>query len=303
MELILRGLNDTSELPKLFSYYPKAFVKTPLDYFTKRINNDPYLIPADIRIAGYNEEIIGSVTVFRRKMYWNNKEIAFGGIGNVSTLPEKRGSGVAQSTMDDALKYIDNIPFGVVILFTGINAFYEKFNFSTIPAQHLVFQVKSNEYSDYIVRSFMKSDLIEVSEIYETFNKNLYGPIIRDNNYWLANLKFAEIDESFLIAERENKIQGYIRLVPGKSKNEIWEFGYTNIKAFNALLSETTKRLKKNILKTAALCPADLVTNNSVFSVSIEPSSIAMALTNKNMCNSELSEGFTNYCFWWTDNF
>ncbi len=303
MEMILRGLNDTSELLNLFSYYTKAFVITPLDYFTKRINNDPYLIPTDIRIAEYNEEIVGSVTVFRRKMYWNNKEIAFGGIANVSTLPEKRGSGVAQKTMDDALKYIDNIPFGVVILFTGINAFYEKFNFFTIPTQHLVFQMESNQDSDYMVRSFVKSDLIEVSEIYETFNKNLYGPIIRDNNYWLANLKFAEADESFLIAEKENKIQGYIRLAPSKLKNEIWEFGYTNIKAFNALLIETTKRLKKNIIKTAALCPADLVTSNSVFNVFIEPSSIAMALTNKSMCDSELSEGFTNYCFWWTDNF
>ncbi len=303
MTTIIRGIKELSELQKLFSFYNKVFIKTPLVFFTKRIINDPYLFLDDIRIAEENNEITGSVTVFRRNMYWKNKVIAFGGIGNVSTLPEKRSCGIATKTMQDAISYIENIPFDITILFTGINSFYERFNFFTIPTYYLTFHITDIQKSEYQIRFFSESDLDIISTIYDSFNKNLYGPVIRDIDYWHTNLGFAEEDEIFLIAEKQNLIEGYIRFVPSESKNEIWEFGYTNIEAFNALLIETAKRLNKKDLKTAALCPSDLVTNNSVFGVSYEPTDIAMALCSTNRCNSKFIEEFKNYCFWWTDNF
>jgi hypothetical protein len=129
----------------------------------------------------------------------------------------------------------------------------------------------------------------------------LFGPVIRDNNYWKANLKFAEKDEIFLIAKYRQQIDGYIRIVPGKIRNDIWEFGYSKIEAFNALIYEASRILNKKELKTEALCPKNMICSNTVFKVFEETSSIAMALLNN--ANAGMKEEFKNYCFWWTDNF
>lgn len=298
------GLNNSWEFEKLFAFYAKAFIKTPLVFFKKRINNDPYLIPNDIRIWEEDDKILSSVTVFRRAMYWQGNKISFGGIGNVSTLPEKRSLGLSSKVMKDTVKYIEEIPMDVSILFTGINSFYEKFNFFTIPTYYLTFNISGSSESNYSVRNFNEADLGMVSKIYESFNKNLCGPIVRDIDYWKANLRFAEEDEIFLVAEKQNTIEGYIRIVPGESKNNIWEFGFSNIEAFNALIFTTSKLLNKKELKTAALCPLNFIGNNVAYNISYEPSSIAMALIKRDISSKYFfQEDFNKYCFWWTDNF
>jgi predicted N-acetyltransferase YhbS len=301
MTAIIRNLGKSAEIEKLFSFYPKVFKKTPITFFTRRINNDPYLILNDIRIAEENEKIVSSVTVFRRKMHWKGQAIHFAGIGNVSTLPEKRGCGLASNIIKDTIKYIEEIPLNMVILFTGINDFYKKFNFFTIPTYHLKFQLLDEPRHKYTIRNYSKYDFPKISRIYNTFNKNLFGPVIRDNNYWKANLKFAEKDEIFLIAKYRQQIDGYIRIVPGKIRNDIWEFGYSKIEAFNALIYEASRILNKKELKTEALCPKNMICSNTVFKVFEETSSIAMALLNN--ANAGMKEEFKNYCFWWTDNF
>ncbi|HEX3074135.1 MAG TPA: GNAT family N-acetyltransferase [Ignavibacteriales bacterium] len=304
MPPVIRGLKKPSELKKLYSFYPKVFKKTPLDFFVRRIENDPYLQLGDIRIAEENNEIASSITVVRRKMYWGSENISFGGIGNVSSLPEKRGTGIASAVMNDAIEYMKGMDLNVSILFTGINPFYEKFRFVTVPAHIMRFEMLKKYESEYTVRNFSYADLEKVSAIYKEFNADLFGPVVRDTAYWKANLKFAEPDEIFLVAEKSGGIEGYIRLVPPNSRNEIWEFGFTNINAFKALISEAAGALNKSELRTEALCPLGLLNDTDVFKISYEPSTIAMALLAEGgSLNASLKYGFSAYCFWWTDNF
>lgn len=304
MPPVIRGLETPGELQKLYSFYPKVFKKTPLDFFVRRIENDPYLQLGDIRIAEEDGGITSSVAVIRRTMYWGGEKVPFGGIGNVSSLPEKRGTGIASAVMNDALEHIKKIDLNVAILFTGINPFYERFRFVTVPAHIMRFNMLKKYESDYTVRNFSHADLEKVSDIYKEFNADLFGPVVRDTSYWKANLKFAEPDEIFLVAEKNGGIEGYIRVVPPNSRNEIWEFGFTNINAFNALISKTAEILNKDVLKTEALCPPGLLNETNVFKISYEPTTIAMALLAEGgSLNASLKYGFSSYCFWWTDNF
>jgi predicted N-acetyltransferase YhbS len=304
MPPVIRGLETSGELQKLYSFYPKVFKKTPLDFFIRRIENDPYLQLGDIRIAEEDGGIASSVTVVRRTMYWGGESVPFGGIGNVSSLPEKRGTGMASAVMNDALDHIKKIGLNVSILFTGINPFYEKFRFVIVPARIMRFKMLKKYESNYTIRNFSYADLEKVSAIYKEFNADLFGPVVRDTAYWKANLKFAEPDEIFLVAEKNGGIEGYIRIVPPNSRNEIWEFGFTNINAFKALISEAAEILNKDVLKTEALCPLGLLNDNDVFRISYESSTIAMVLLAEGGgLNASLKYGFSSYCFWWTDNF
>jgi predicted acetyltransferase len=301
MDLLVRGLRNISEYERLYTYYSKTFVKTPPEYFKKRIDNDPYLVPEDIRIAEEEGSITSSVVVLRRSMHWNYKQTPFIGIGNVSTLPEKRGNNLASIVMKDALQYSGNKKDNISILFTGINSFYEKFNYFTILAYHIIFIVKELNWNGYSIRNFDKSDLIYISKIYNSFNEHLYGPVVRDIKYWNANLAFSDTKEIFLVAEKFGSIEGYIRFVPGTNRNEIWEFGYTNRDALDALLSEVSIILNKKLIKSGALYPGNMLQDSHSLKIKYEASSLAMANIQGN--DSELKNEFNNYCFWWTDNF
>ena len=167
-------------------------------------------------------------------------------------------------------------------------------------------KIADNNNSDFSVREFRAEDITRVMEIYYYFNKRLKGPVYRDADYWKANLAFREENEIFLIAEKNGIIKGYIRIVPENEKGEIWEFAYSEIEAFVALLDKCAKILRKQEIKTAALFPKNIFKNVAQFDVSYEPSAIAMILNiNDNLIVSgkRSIQGPGIYCFWWTDNF
>lgn len=299
----IRGLTNKGEINKLFKYYPKVFKITPLEYFVSRISDNPNLSPEDIRIAEVDNNILSSVTVYRKKMYWKDGIIPFAGIGNVSTIAEYRGEGLALKVMKDALQYIEEKQINLSILFTDINKFYEKLNYFTIPLFQIEFKIVENNFFDYEIKDYSPSELQSVSKLYHVFNKNLNGPIYRDQEGWTRNLQMAENNESFLVAIKENRLNGYLRFVPDKDNREITEFAFYDINSLYALLSKAGTIMGKNILKTSALCPYNFIKDNPFIKVSFEPSTIAMACI-KNILNSSITkEDFKNYCFWWTDNF
>jgi predicted acetyltransferase len=303
VQFTLRGLKDKTEYEKLYAFYPKVFVKTPLSFFIARIENDSYMLPEDIRIAEEDGNIISSVAVLKRKMNWGNSIVSFAGIGNVSTLPEKRGNNLATLLMKDAISYSKAINPHSIILFTGINPFYEKLGFFTIPAYHIVFNINNACNDNYLIRDFNFHDMPSIGKLYNSFNEKLFGTLARDDNYWKANLTFAEPGEIFLVAEKDNAVEAYIRMVNDGFRNEIWEFAFVRREALDALLSAASKLLNKNNIKTASLHPYAMLDNSPCINIDFEPTSLAMAYTDINGAVPGLKQSFNNYSFWWTDNF
>ncbi len=298
----IRGLNNREELSDLFKMYRKVFKITPLSYFVNRLLNDPYFLPQDVRVAVIDNMIVSSITIYRRQMYWRGKVITFGGIGNVSTLPEYSGKGISSKVMEDAINYMQDQDFSVTILFTGINAFYERFGFKTLPAQYAKFAIPNISTQKYTIRNYKESDFTASRDLYENFNKHLSGSLVRDNEYWAANFKFAEKNELFLIAE-SHSINAYIRFVPNDKKGDIWEFAYSDFSAFLEILYHFSKRFNKKIINSSALIPKSLSNGNNIkMIVDDELTNIVMyknlAHSYKNVLNEH-----TDYCFWWTDNF
>jgi len=303
MALILRGLKNRGELDRILQFYPAVFTKTPLSYFSSRLLNDPYLKPDDIRIAEENGEILSTITVYRRKMYWRGKTVDFAGIGNVATRPDKRGLGLSSKVMRDSIDYIKKLNIPIVILFTGINQFYERYNFFTIPAFQVKFLIQSSDISQFNIRRFRQEDLEEIQRFYETFNRSLKGAIYREPVYWKANLSFAAADEIFLVAEKHKKITAYIRVSSRCDKGEILEFAFSDVPAFYALLCHTAELLNKQELTSAALLPKNLFDSTFPCEVHYEPSTIAMALILNDDDTVPSVEDFAEYTFHWTDDF
>ena len=305
MGIVIRGLKTKDELEKLVQLLPTVFTKTPLKFFTSRFFNDPYLHFGDVRVAEENGEFISTVTVFRRKMWWQGECIEFGAIGNVATVPEKRGLGLSSTLMKDAINLMKKLSFPLSVLFTGINPFYEKFGYFTIPAHTAVIFPEADRKLKFSIRKFNNNDLGQVAELYEKFNRNLIGTLVRDLDYWQANLKFAEDDEIFLVAEDAGEIAAYLRMVPNHEKGDVWEFAYSDVEAFVDLLNYSAKMTGKGQMKTACFVPNYFFENSLPVKVEYEPSTLAMALVmdGTRFSENEVKEKLENYAFWWTDNF
>ncbi|WP_456408936.1 GNAT family N-acetyltransferase [Caldithrix abyssi] len=297
----IRGLKSKEELTDLFGLYEKVFKKTPLSYFKNRLLNDPYFVPQDVRVAIEDNRIVSTITVYRRKMYWRGKEVTFGGIGNVATLPEYGGRGLSTGVMNNAIAYMKQNGFLLSILYTGINRFYERAGFITPQAWQARLTITEIASGQFKIREFEQSDLNAVQELYLRFNKKSNGPLIREPEYWRANLLFAEKNERFLVAEKD-KVQAYIRVVPENTKGEVWEFAYDDENAFLELLSFVSNFLDKKELTTAAILPRDFFQKDLPVKIEYEPSDITMYLVLNPEVKKIIGE-FENYCFWWTDNF
>jgi len=300
----IRGLKNKDELNDLYKLYEKVFKKTPMAYFKNRIVNDPYLKLNDIRVAIEDNKIVSSIIIYRRKMYWNDEIISFGGVGNVSTLPEYGGKGFSTKVLNDAFNYMKELGFPLTILFAGINGFYERLGFKTIAGFYSKFKIRTHFSSNKNIREFRQEDLKEVHELYESFNQKRTGTLIRDIAYWKANLNFAERNEQFFVALKDDKIVAYIRFVPDYLKNEIFEFAYSEINSFSDLLLFIANMLNKSEISTSALVPQGFFDfeNNEKMEVSYTPNTISMY--------RELFKGIeqnlgisNNYTFWWSDNF
>ncbi len=300
---VVRGL-ERREFGKLLDFYSKVFRKTPRRYFESRLYSDPCIRDGDVKVVEEEGQIVSSVMFYRRKMWWSGRKIPFAGIANVATLPEWRGRGLSSLLMEKVLEQVREEGFAAALLFTSINSFYERFGFFTIPCFTATFEVKGRPDEPWKVREFSTRDLLKVAQLYTWFNHKLRGPVVREAPYWEACLFFSEPGEIFLLAEKQGSLSGFMRLVPGSEKGQIWEFAFSSGEALAVLLWEASLRLSTERISTAALIPEGFIQPGPFFSVSYRPSTLAMiCLIDRREFEGETERGFQDYTFWWTDNF
>jgi predicted N-acetyltransferase YhbS len=225
--LEIRGCTSREELEEVVSLCDAAFPKTSREYFARHVLKDRTLAPADTRILVKDRNIVSSVQVFPRTMYCRGEKIGFGGIGNVATLPSEREKGYAGSVLRDALEYIKNKQLPVSLLTTTINSYYEKFDFQTI-RRHVVQTEFPRAGEQPGVRTFDRDrDLDRVIRLYNRFNVQFVGTLVRDVEYWDSQLEFCDEDKSlFYVHETEGELRGFIRAIKKPDHVQVLEYGF-----------------------------------------------------------------------------
>ena len=225
--LEIRGCTSREELEEVVSLCDAAFPKTSREYFARHVLKDRTLAPADTRILVKDRNIVSSVQVFPRTMYCRGEKIGFGGIGNVATLPSEREKGYAGSVLRDALEYIRDKKLPVSLLTTTINPYYGKFGFQTI-RRHVVQTEFPRAGEQPGVRTFDRDrDLDRVIRLYNRFNVQFVGTLVRDVEYWDSQLEFCDEDKSlFYVHETEGELRGFIRAIKKPDHVQVLEYGF-----------------------------------------------------------------------------
>jgi len=181
----------------------------------------------NVRVLLEDNKIVTVVIITPKQMYIDSLIFDMCGIGGVSSLPEVRGKGYAGMVMKDAVKKMKNIGCDISLLYPFKPSYYAKFGFRIINFPYKVLHKKDIKIelpSDINIRKFKKSDINDISEIYNIFNKNRTGTLIRDLEYWQLKIdQLKVLNGEIFVAEKEGKIKAYVIVTDMKKDWDVKE--------------------------------------------------------------------------------
>lgn len=183
----------------------KAFQEEK-EYFKRHVEMDPFFDVNGIFVAIDNNKIVGSVRVFRRKIYFNQDFLTLGGIGEVCTLEEYRKQGIAGKLIDRAIEYMHENGINISMLL-GDQHLYQKKGWEFYSPKISVCLIDKPKKCNNIRRVSYENDIRVINSIYHEYNKSSIGPIKRNEKYYSNWIK-AENKDVFVYDE--NGIAGYI---------------------------------------------------------------------------------------------
>ena len=201
-------------------------------YFVPYFNGDPAFRPDYTRVCAVDRKLVSVVQICERKVHIGSSEILMGGIGNVATLKEYRGKGYSSKLLQDAVKVMYDCGLDHSVLFTGIQPFYEKVGWRTVPIKNLSGQLKKDisdaETDGYSIRTCdWKSDMASVQSIHEAFNRSRSMTSPRLPDFWTGYIlpRFSN-SEFAVVAESKGVIVGYLIANLDEKELSLKEIGY-----------------------------------------------------------------------------
>jgi len=175
------------EIEACLDVWDKSFEHTPREYFRRYFDGDPWFKPEYTRVCEDEGQIVSIVQICRREVRYGAATLIMGGIANVGTPPEFRGRGYSSETMKSAIDVMINERMDFSMLFTGINAFYEKVAYVTIENTHGVGKLKPEVPQmslPYDIRPYSSEDADAIVTLYNDYNSLAVFPVVRTLAYW-----------------------------------------------------------------------------------------------------------------------
>lgn len=234
------------EMDECLDMWGIVFERVGRQYFVPYFEGDPWFKRAYCRVCVVDGKIVSAVQICERKVRVGEAELVMGGIGNVGTYNEYRGRVYSSRLMLDTVSVMKRQGMDFSVLFTGIQPFYEKALWRSVPQKFIDAEVAGFRKSahPYHIRSLdWDSDLPDLQAIYDVFNKGRPLTTIRTDEYWKGYLR-ARFGDPTLVAESGGKMVGYIHFA--YDKPDCWprEIGYLpgHEACANPLLQEMLSR-------------------------------------------------------------
>jgi predicted acetyltransferase len=218
-----------SEFDACLDLWDKAFERTPREYFVKYFLGDPHFKPQYTRVCADGDELQSCVQIVRRVVRIGKSRLVMGGIANVGTPVEYRGRGYSTDCMNSAVEVMDSEGFDFSILYTGINPFYEKLGWETVPVDALTGELRNpmpRTDGDYTIRQYdPEKDAAAVVDIYNAFSKDIVLSAERTLDYWNG---YCEVEpQRIRVAETsDGNLAGYAITASYRTITGICEIAY-----------------------------------------------------------------------------
>ena len=217
-----------SEMEECLDMWGIVFERVGRQYFVPYFEGDPWFKRAYCRVCAVDGKIASAVQICERKVRVGEAELVMGGIGNVGTYAEYRGRGYSSRLMLDTVRVMKRHGMDFSVLFTGIQPFYEKALWRSVPQKFIHAEdlsLRKSAYPYHIRSLDWDSDLPDLQAIYESFNKGRPLTTIRTDEYWKGYLR-ARFGDPTLVAELNGKTVGYLHFAYDKPNCWPREIGY-----------------------------------------------------------------------------
>lgn len=219
-----------NELDQCLDLWGKVF-SVGRDFFPPYFHGDPWFKRAYTRVAIVDGKIVSVIHICERDVQVGSARLKMGGIGNVATDPDYRGRGYSQRLLADCAKVMHDHRLDFSVLFTGIQPFYEKCLWRSVPQRMFVGKPRTDiPKADpaYVMRAWdWDKDMKAVQRIHERFNSGRPLTTVRTPEYWAGYLpqRFGK-SENRIVAEHDGTVIGYLFVVRDADNCWIQEIGY-----------------------------------------------------------------------------
>ncbi len=185
-------------------------------YFRRYFYGDVDWLPDYTQVAELDGRIISAVHICRRVVSCGDFRLTMGGIANVATLAEFRGDGFNSACLRRAIAVMEADAMDFSLLFTGINPYYERHDFTDWPRERLRGTVQTAfapRPTPFRVRPATDSDLPAIRGLYDGYNRHRPIAVQRTEAYWRdwIGRKPSQMSEPPLLAlDAEGTPVGYI---------------------------------------------------------------------------------------------
>ena len=181
------------------------------EYFSNHWHNDPWKDFEGIRIALDDGQIVSTVRVFIRKMYFHGEPITVGGIGEVSTRSEYRKRGLATLLLKDSIQFMENRDIAISMLHGG-QRIYSVEGWERVPRFYAKKSMEGRKTQEWNIRpaNFQDAGEVEIlASIYDTYSRRFNGTFVRDDMAYWTDWVQTESQHAW-VAERDGIIVGYV---------------------------------------------------------------------------------------------
>lgn len=183
-------------------------------FFARYFAFDPSFRDDLCFVAEADGRPVSTLQVFRKDVRVDGAVLSVGGVGNVYTHPDWRGTGLAGALLERAIAAMATHGFDASLLFAVRLDFYARFGWRSLPRQlWSIAPSTAPATAPPGVEAFDAArDLDAVTALYERHSGAVAGATVRDAAYWRGQLRYAgNPDERFLVVRRGGRVVAYAR--------------------------------------------------------------------------------------------
>jgi predicted acetyltransferase len=230
MAAVYRAIRE-EEREECLDLWCTVFATDNRDYFRRYFYGDVEWLPYYTQVAVVDGRLVSAAHICKRVVACGDFRLTMGGIANVATLPEYRGQGANTECLRHAITIMEADAMDFSSLGTGINGFYARVGFATVPQQSRYGSIRTDfapRPTVYRVRPAIAADLPAIRALYTAYNRERPYTAQRTEAYWRdwIGLSPERIPDTLLVAvSQDDSVQGYARYDLGEKNARVSEFG------------------------------------------------------------------------------
>ena len=229
MNIEYRAPRDAIELDDTIQCSIRAFGGSEhiQHLFVNIVEYDPWFDFNNTRACFVDGKAASVVQIFERPMRIGNCVVRMGGVGSVGTDPPHLRAGYSSRVLRDSVRYMQTAGYDLSILGTGIQSHYARAGWVMHPtySMELTLPATLGEVSPDVTIEQCEPDrdLPALQAIFDQFNANRTGTLVKNTEYWVNRPKWRRYDPSlYWVAKQGGTTVAYLLA----DKWEVGEFGY-----------------------------------------------------------------------------